>query len=111
MICKLFGVKRGTFTNDAGQEVRFGHLFVVHDFDDLDSADCSGQEVEKVKFDYDSASELIDCGLKYPIDVDLQFNSKGKCVHVVLGQPVQGKSTTEQIAAVEDLKKQAFSAK
>lgn len=83
MVSKLVGVKRGIFQNQDGQEIRFGHLFVVYDFDNPNE-DCVGQEAGKVKFDYDGASELIELGLILPCDIDLQFNSKGKCIKVEL---------------------------
>lgn len=83
MLCTLVGVKRGIFQNAEGQDVKYGHLFVFYDFDNLDD-DCVGQEAAKIKFDYDGASDLIQSGLTYPLQVDLQFNSKGKCTQVIL---------------------------
>lgn len=83
MLCTLVGVKRGIFQNAEGQDVKYGHLFIVSDFDNSDS-DCIGQEASKVKFDYEGASDLIQSGLTFPCDVDVQFNSKGKCIQVIL---------------------------
>ena len=83
MICTLTGVKRGVFQNSDGQDVRYGHLFVNYDFDNVDE-DCAGQEAAKVKFDYEGVCDLIDSGLTYPCTVDIQFNAKGKCTQVIL---------------------------
>lgn len=82
MLCSLVGVKRGTFQSD-GDTIRYGHLFVVYDFDDI-SEDSAGQQANKVKFDYDGVGELL--GLTFPCKVDLQINLNGKCTKVILSK-------------------------
>ncbi len=77
----LVGVKRGEFTTDGGDRLKYGHLFAVSDFDP-GTEGVAGREAMKVKFDYDSVGDLLN--LTYPIEVELVFNAKGKCVQVIL---------------------------
>lgn len=85
----LVGVKRGEFTNQDGENVKFGHLFVISDFEE-GTEGVSGKEASKVKFDYDSVGDLL--GITFPVQVDLQMNLKGKCTQVILkGKTNDGK--------------------
>lgn len=77
----LVGVKRGEFTNQNGDNVKFSHLFLVGEFEE-GTEGFAGMEALKVSFDYDAVGDLL--GLTYPQQVDLQFNAKGKCTKLIL---------------------------
>lgn len=85
MKCKLVGTFRDTFTNESGQAVPYGRIYVLIPFRDTVMGEHFGVKACEHKLDYDSIGDLpTDFQKQKSYDINIEFDEKGRIIGVEL---------------------------
>lgn len=85
MKCLLVGTFRDSFTNDSGQSVPYGRIYLEVPFRSTIMGEHYGNKAGEYKLDYDSVGDLptdFEKQKSYPVDVE--FDEKGHIICVKL---------------------------